>query len=176
MRRIGNVVIAVSAVFAVSVVSAAEAQSTNAKQASVRPPVAAAAASDYDSPLVRAAKISYQARLHPKSRVIIDSTTLVISRWPSASAGSAAAAGGGPEVQGRSWASGNSGDAGAIAAQERSARDQRAAADAARQNALRQEQAYMAQQNDEPYSEVIDDHVTNRLETIPTEMTQKPPM
>jgi hypothetical protein len=34
----------------------------------------------------------------------------------------------------------------------------------------------MAQQNDEPYSEVIDDHVTNRLETIPTEMTQKPPM
>jgi hypothetical protein len=176
MRRIGNVVIAVFALFAITVASAAETKATNAKPAPVRTPVATAAASDYDSPLVRAAKISYQARLHPKSRVIIDSTTLVISRWPSAAVPATAAAAGGPEAQGRSWASGNSGDASAIAAQERSARDQRAAAEQARQTALRQEQAYMAQQNDEPYSEVIDDHVTNRLETIPTEMTQKPPM
>jgi hypothetical protein len=168
MRRIGNVVIAVSAVFVVSVASAAETKATNAKA-----PVAAAAAADDDSPLVRAAKISYQARLHPKSRVIIDSTTLVVSRWPSAPL---AATAGGPEAQGRSWASGNSGDAAAIAAQERSAREMRAAAEQARQTALRQEQAYMAQQNEEPYSEIIDDHVTKRLETIPTEMTQKPPM
>jgi hypothetical protein len=173
MRRIGNVVIAVSAVFVINVASAAETKATNAKPAPARLPVAAAAASDNDSPLVRAAKISYQARLHPKSRVVIDSTTLVVSRWPSAPL---AATSGGPEAQGRSWASGNSGDAGAIAAQERSAREMRAAAEQARQTALRQEQAYMAQQNDEPYSEVIDDHVTNRLETIPTEMTQKPPM
>jgi len=168
MRRIGNVVIAVSAVFVVSVVSAAETKATNAKA-----PIAAAAASDNDSPLVRAAKISYQARLHPKSRVVIDSTTLVVSRWPSAPL---AAAAGGAEAQGRSWASGNSGDAAAIAAQERSAREMRAAAEQARQTALRQEQAYMAQQDEEPYSEIIDDHVTKRLETIPTEMTQKPPM
>jgi hypothetical protein len=171
MRRIGNVVIAVSAVFVVSVVaSAAETKATNAKAAA---PVAAAAAADNDSPLVRAAKISYQARLHPKSRVVIDSTTLVVSRWPSAPL---AATAGGPEAQGRSWASGNSGDAAAIAAQERSAREMRAAAEQARQTALRQEQAYMAQQDEEPYSEIIDDHVTKRLETIPTEMTQKPPM
>jgi hypothetical protein len=168
MRRIGNVVIAVSAVFVVSVVSAAETKATNAKA-----PIAAAAASDNDSPLVRAAKISYQARLHPKSRVVIDSTTLVVSRWPSAPL---AATAGGSEAQGRSWASGNSGDAAAIAAQERSAREMRAAAEQARQTALRQEQAYMAQQDEEPYSEIIDDHVTKRLETIPTEMTQKPPM
>jgi hypothetical protein len=174
MRRIGNVVIAVSAIFVVSAASAADTKATNAKQAPARPPVAAVAASDNDSPLVRAAKISYQARLHPKSRVIIDSTTLVVSRWPSAAP--LAATAGGPEVQGRSWATGNSGDAGAIAAQEKSARDMRAAAEQARQTALRQEQAYMAQQNDEPYSEVIDDHVTGRLETIPTEMTQKPPL
>jgi len=168
MRRIGNVVIAVSAVFVVSVVSAAETKATNAKA-----PIAAAAASDNDSPLVRAAKISYQARLHPKSRVVIDSTTLVVSRWPSAPLATTA---GGPEAQGRSWASGNSGDAAAIAAQERSAREMRAAAEQARQTALRQEQAYMAQQDEEPYSEIIDDHVTKRLETIPSEMTQKPPM
>ncbi|HEV7485351.1 MAG TPA: hypothetical protein VGQ65_06680 [Thermoanaerobaculia bacterium] len=170
MRRIGSVVIAVSAVFVVSIASAAETKATNAKAAA---PVAAAAASDNDSPLVRAAKISYQARLHPKSRVLIDSTTLVVSRWPSAPV---AASAGGPEAQGRSWASGNSGDAAAIAAQERSAREMRAAAEQARQTALRQEQAYMAQQDEEPYSEIIDDHVTKRLETIPTEMTQKPPM
>ncbi|HEV7570525.1 MAG TPA: hypothetical protein VGQ21_03410 [Thermoanaerobaculia bacterium] len=173
MRRLGSVVIAVSAVFVVSVALAAETKATNAKQAPAPPPVAAAAASAYDSPLVRAAKISYQARLHPKSRVIIDSTTLVISRWPSAPASAIA---GGPDAQGRSWATGNSGDASAIAAQERSAREMRVAAEQARQTALRQEQSYMAQQNDEPYSEVIDDHVTNRLETIPAEMTQKPPM
>jgi hypothetical protein len=80
MRRIGNVVIAVSAVFVVSVASAAEAKATNAKPALVRPPVAALAASDNDSRLVRAAKVSYQARLHPKSRVVIDSTTLVVPR------------------------------------------------------------------------------------------------
>jgi hypothetical protein len=170
MRRIGSVVIAVSAVFVVSIASAAETKAANAKSAA---PVAAAAASDNDSPLVRAAKISYQARLHPKSRVVIDSTTLVVSRWPSAPL---AATSGGPEAQGRSWASGNSGDAAAIAAQERSAREMRAAAEQARQTALRQEQAYMAQQDEEPYSEIIDDHVTKRLETIPTEMTQKPPM
>jgi len=173
MRRIGNVVIAVSAIFVVSAASAAETKATNAKQAPAGPPVAAAAASDNDSPLVRAAKISYQARLHPKSRVVIDSTTLVVFRWPSAPL---AATSGGSEAQGRSWASGNSGDAGAIAAQERSAREMRAAAEQARQTALRQEQSYMAQQNDEPYSEIIDDHVTKRLEAIPTEMTRKPPM
>ncbi|HEV7428258.1 MAG TPA: hypothetical protein VGQ46_18025 [Thermoanaerobaculia bacterium] len=167
MRRLGN--FAVCALFVVTAASAAETKTTNAKQAPVRP----AAAVDNDSPLVRAAKISYQARLHPKSRVVIDSTTLVISRWPSAAAHAAA---GGPDAQGRSWASGNSGDASAIAAQERSVREQRAAAEQAHQTALRQEQSYMAQQNDEPYSEVIDDHVTKRLETIPTEMTQKPPM
>jgi hypothetical protein len=170
MRRLGT--FAVCALFGVTAASAAETKTTNAKQAPVRP-AAAAAVVDNDSPLVRAAKISYQARLHPKSRVVIDSTTLVISRWPSAAVPAAA---GGPDAQGRSWASGNSGDASAIAAQERSVREQRAAAEQARQTSLRQEQSYMAQQNDEPYSEVIDDHVTNRLETIPTEMTQKPPM
>src|SRR5436305_499626 len=107
MRRLGN--FAVCALFAVTAASAAETKTTNAKQAPVRP--AAAPAVDNDSPLVRAAKISYQARLHPKSRVVIDSTTLVASRWPSAAVPAAAA---GPEAQGRSWASGNSGDASAI--------------------------------------------------------------
>jgi hypothetical protein len=173
MRRTGTVIIAISAILAANVVSAAETKVTTAKQVPARQSVAAADALDNDSPLVRAAKISYQARLHPKSRVLIDSSTLVVSRWRSAPV---AAAAGGPEAKGRSWASGNSGDAAAIAAAERSARDQRAAAEQARQTALRQEQSYMAQQNDEPYSEIIDDHVTNRLETIPTEMTQKPPM
>src|SRR5436305_992703 len=91
MRRLGN--FAVCALFAVTAASAAETKTTNAKQAPVRP----AAAVDTDSPLVRAAKISYQARLHPKSRVVIDSTTLVISRWPSAAAPAAA---GGPDAQG----------------------------------------------------------------------------
>jgi hypothetical protein len=97
-----------------------------------------------------------------------------VSRWSEPPAAAAAATG--PEAQGRSWASGNSNDAAAIAARERNGREQSAAAEQTRQEGLRREQAYMATQDQEPYSEVIDDHVTHRLETIPTEMKQKPPM
>ena len=174
MRRIGIVVFAVCALFTISAVSAAETKTASARKTAAATPdrVVYASTVQADSPLVRAAKISLQARMHPKSRVIIDSTTLVVSRWkeptPVAPTGS--------DTQGRSWASGNSADAGTVAARERNDRQQRAAAEQARQEGLRQEQGYMAAQSQEPYAEVIDDHVTNRLETIPTEMKQKPPM
>jgi hypothetical protein len=175
MRRIGIVVLAVFALFTISAVSGAETKLANAKKAAAPAPdrVVFASTVQADSPLVRAAKISFQARQHPKSRMIIDSTTLVVSRWREPSTPSAAT---GPDAQGRSWASGNSADSGVIASRERNDRQMRAAAEQARQEGLRQEQGYMAAQSQEPYSEVIDDHVTKRLETIPTEMTQKPPM
>jgi len=172
MRRIGIVVIAICALFTVSIVFGAETKTSNTTAKPLSPVFASTLQTD--SPLVRAAKISLQARMHPKSRVIIDSNNLVMHRWSEPSAAPAAAAG--PEERGRSWQSGNSGDAGAIAAREQRERDQRNAAEQARQTSLRQEQAYMAEQDQEPYSEVIDDHVTKRLETIPTEMKQKPPM
>jgi hypothetical protein len=170
MRRLGIAALAVSALFTSSAVFAAEPQP-------VRKPVAQpvfASAIQTDSPLVRAAKLTLQSRLHPKSHVIIDSNTLVVTRWADSSPHTTTATA--PELQGRSWASGNSNDAAALAAQEKGVRDQRIAAEAARQASLRQEQSYMANQDEEPYSEIIDDHVTKRLEAIPEEMKQKPPM
>ena len=173
MRRIEVVVIAVCALITASAVLGADTKMVNFKKSADQ--TVYASTLQTDSPLVRAAKISYQARMHPRSRVVIDSTTLVVSsRWSQPAATPTAAASGGPESQGRSWASGNSSDAAVIAAREKSEQDQRNAAEQARLANLRQEQSYMATQNDEPYSEVIDDHVTKRLETIPDEM-KKPP-
>ncbi len=170
MRRSGLSALAVSALFITCAVSAAE------PQPAVKRPVAQtvyASAIQTDSPLVRAAKLSLQSRLHPRSHVIIDSNTLVVTRWSDSSPRTTSTA---PDAQGRSWASGNSNDAAALAAQEKGVRDQRIAAEAARQSSLRQEQSYMAREGEEPYSEIIDDHVTKRLEAIPDEMKQKPPM
>ncbi len=127
-----------------------------------------------DSPLVRAAKVGLEARKHPRSRIIIDSNTLIVSyRHESDTAVAAAPAS--PETQGRSWASGNQGDAAAIASRERNQREQAAAAEKSRVEQLRQEQSYMASQALEPYAEMLDDQIEKRLEAIPGEIKTKPP-
>ncbi len=178
MRRRGIVVLAIGALLTISAVSGADTKAANTKKTNTTTttyqPVFASAVQT-DSPLVRAAKISLQSRLHPKSRIIIDSNTLVVSRWTDSSPAGATAAPTG-EARGRTWESGNSNDAAAIAAKEKNGIEQRAAAERARQEALKKEQSYMASQDQEPYAEVIDDHVTKRLEEIPPEMKQKPPM
>src|SRR4030088_1696220 len=117
MRRIGIVVLAVCVLFTISAVSGAETKTASARKAAAATPdrVIFASTVQEDSPLVRAAKISLQARQHPKSRVIIDSTTLVVSRWSEPVTHAAPT---GPDTQGRSWASGNGSDAGTVAARE----------------------------------------------------------
>ena len=175
MRRSGIVFFAVYGLFTLATaVSAADTKTATTKPAQKAAPAAPAIApaTQADSPLVRAAKVGLEARMHPKSRIVINSTTLVVSHWYEPSTDGATS----KEAQGRSWASGNQNDAAAVAAQEKSARDQRNAVEQARQEALRQEQTYMRQQAEEPYAEVMDDHVTKRLEQIPEEIKNKPPM
>lgn len=129
-----------------------------------------------DSPLVRAARMGLEARKHPRSRIVIDSNTLIVSYRRDSATTNAAGAPAGPDAQGRSWTSGNQGDAAAITARDRSEREHAAAAEKARVETLRQEQSYLVEQDQQPYAEVIDDHVANRLETIPAEIKTKPPM
>jgi hypothetical protein len=186
MRRTGIVVLAVCALFTINAVAGDTKAVSPARPASATkaasPATPAALTEDVtvspnDSPLVRAAKIGLQARMHPKSRIVIDSTNLVVShRSETATTASSAPATVAPGDRGRSWQSGNSSDASAIAANEQRAHDQVAGAEQARQASLRQEQEYMASQELEPYAEVIDDHVEKRLTEIPAEMAKKPPM
>jgi hypothetical protein len=179
MRRTGIVVLAVCALFTINAV-AGDTKSSATKAASPAKPAALTedvTVSPNDSPLVRAAKIGLQARMHPKSRIVIDSTNLVVShRSETATTATSVPAAVAPGERGRSWQSGNSGDASAIAANEKRGRDQVAAAEQARQASLRLEQEYMASKELEPYAEVIDDHVEKRLTEIPAEMAKKPPM
>jgi hypothetical protein len=182
MRRSGIVFFAVYVLFTITIaVFADDTKTATTKQPQKAAPATQAApapaiapATQADSPLVRAAKVGLEARMHPRARIVINSTTLNVGHWYESSTTGAATAS--PEAQGRSYASGNQNDAAAIAAKEKSVRDQRAAAETARVAALRQEQTYMLQQNDEPYSEILDDHVTKRLEEIPDEIKNKPPM
>lgn len=186
MRRTGIVVLAVCALFTINAVAGDTKAVSPAKPASAtkaaspaRPAVLTEdlTVSPNDSPLVRAAKIGLQARMHPKSRIVIDSTNLVVShRSETATTATSVPAAVTPGDRGRSWQSGNSGDASAIAANEQKGRDQVAAAEQARQASLRQEQEYMASQELEQYPEVIDDHIEKRLTEIPAEMAKKPPM
>ncbi|HXA15711.1 MAG TPA: hypothetical protein VN380_01870 [Thermoanaerobaculia bacterium] len=183
MRRTGIVVLAVCALFTINAVAGDTKAASQTKPANATKAASPAAltedvtVSPNDSPLVRAAKIGLQARMHPKSRIVIDSTNLVVShRSETAAAATTVPAAVAPGDRGRSWQSGNSGDASAIAANEQRGRDQVAATEQARQTGLRQEQEYMASQELEPYAEVIDDHVEKRLTEIPAEMKQKPPM
>ena len=173
MRRSGIVFLAVYVLFTITTaVSAADTKTaTKPLQRAVLAPATVPVA-QADSPLVRAARIGLEARMHPKARIVINSTTLVVTHWYEPSTAGAPT----KESQGRSWASGNQNDAAAMAARDQSARSQRAAAEYTRQETLRQEQTYMRQQADEPYAEVNEDHVTNRLESIPNEMKARPPM
>jgi hypothetical protein len=186
MRRTGIVMLAVCALFTINAVAGDTKAASQAKPASATKAVIAAkpaaqteevVLSPNDSPLVRAAKLGLLARMHPKSRIVIDSTNLVVSHHSdTASTPTAVSAAAAPGERGRSWQSGNSSDASAIAANEQKGRDQVAAAEQARQAGLRQEREYMASQEMEPYAEVIDDHVEKRLTEIPGEMAKKPPM
>lgn len=176
MRRSGIVLFAVTMLFTItSAVFAADTKTATTPQPQkVVPAPPAPSTTQADSPLVRAAKVGLEARTHPKSRIVINSTTLVVGHWYESSTPTAAPPS--KEEQGRSWATGNSNDASAIVAKDKAESDQRAAKEKARVDALKQEQAYMRQQADEQYAEVLDDQVTKRLEEIPEEIKQKPPM
>jgi hypothetical protein len=124
-----------------------------------------------DSPLVRAAKISAarRAQMTVHSAKVIDNSSL-ITTGGHLSIGTIAPP---PSVRSAYDAPlpvdpttpANGGEQRAAAEKEK-----------ARVEALRQEQAYMASQEQEPYSEILDDHVTKRLEQIPNEIKTKPPM
>ena len=184
MRRSKIVFFAVYMFFAVffvvffaitTAVSAADTKTATTKSLQTAVPAPAIApATQAESPLVRAARIGLEARLHPKARIVINSRTLVVTSRYEPTSGAAPT---GKEAEGRSWASGNQNDPAAIAAREQSARDQRTAAEHTRQEAARQDQTYTHRQAEEPYEEGNDDdHATRRPESIPSEIKQKPPM
>jgi hypothetical protein len=129
------------------------------------------AAASTDSPLVRAAKAAVAARLaNPGNRIVIDSSTLMVSRYHSDAAPA-------PAVEaGRSWATGNGADAAQLAAQLRAEQERAAQNEAARVQALRTEQSYMGSQHTEVYTEGDEDQVAKRLTAIPTEMVQPVPV
>jgi hypothetical protein len=122
-----------------------------------------------DSQLVRAAKTSaaMRARMTVHSARVIDNASLITTGGHAAITTSASA----PIPRSSGYETALPSDPTAPANG-----DQRAAAEKARVEALRQEQAYMAQQEQEPYAEVLDDHVTKRLEALPNEIKMKPPM
>jgi hypothetical protein len=123
-----------------------------------------------ESPLVEAARSAMAARArNTGNRIVIDSSTLAVSRYHSAMETAAA-----PAVQqGRSWATASiNGDA--RNAQEQSDKQRQAMTEQARQYQLKIEQSYMGQQHNEVYTETDEDHVTQRLNTIPVEMAQPP--
>ncbi len=193
MRHGGMIVLAAVAGFSFGIAQAADTQTKTTEPA--KPAVATAAAQTAkaptqapaaqpgtvlsapqqqvtDSPLVRAAKASMAARNRdPKKRIVIDSTNLVIAPHSSPSSQTAA-----PADPGRSYQSGNQGDASAIAARERAARDSRDAQEKARQDSLRNEQSRMGAESQEPYGnpDVPEDQVPERLTNIPTEIKNPP--